>query len=210
MITKLYDAPGSLINEIFNITRNKKFRNLTADEMFTRNIPLARVVMFRNNVQSRSRRGTLKVLDPSPRNYVTAQYFVRLHVWTHALRTHIPTHEWLRPAPVYTMFRVFHKYNPQTWSLKEATCSWKKFPRRNFRIDILSLARVLSFPSASRVFSPLGSSITGKGRGRGKTCIRYTGWLKVPVYSGSIEWKIDHFGILYVFLLMFKCYVSVS
>jgi len=50
MITKLYDAPGSLINKIFNITRNKKFRNLTADEMFTRNIPLARVVMFRNNV----------------------------------------------------------------------------------------------------------------------------------------------------------------
>lgn len=88
MITKLYDAPGSLINKIFNITRNKKFRNLTADEMFTRNIPLARVVMFRNNVQSRSQRGTLKVLDPSPRNYVTARYFVRLHVWTHALRTH--------------------------------------------------------------------------------------------------------------------------
>lgn len=50
-MTILYDASRSLINKISNMTSTRiKFCNLIADQMFTRNIPLVRVIMFRNNI----------------------------------------------------------------------------------------------------------------------------------------------------------------
>lgn len=127
--------------------------------------------MFRNNIQSGSRRETLKVLDLSPRNYVTARFSVRLRSYAN---TYQHAYIELRPVPVYTMFRsqgepsnlIFERNN-----LFARPRFREKFSSRNFRIGIPSLAGVFPFPLASRAFSSLGSSITRKGRE--ETCIGY-------------------------------------
>lgn len=153
VVRKIVASRNSI--EISNITSTRdKFCNLIADRVFTRNIPLARVVMFRNNVQCRSRRGTLKVLDPSPRNYVMHDNLYAYMFEHHAFENTYQTRAWLRPASVYTMFRVYTQVELSYLIFKRSNLIDEgSFRREMFALIFLAWRRVLPFPSASRAFS---------------------------------------------------------